>query len=62
MSPEHYRQCALECIEQANGVSAPKAKAMLIEMAETWLKLAHQAEALRQRPYAHHLTLDRQTA
>jgi len=27
----------------ANGVSTPKSKAMLLEMAEAWLKLADQA-------------------
>ncbi len=57
-APEHYRQCALKCIKEANAVSAPKAKAMFLEMAQTWLKLAEQAEAFRNRPYARHLMLD----
>jgi hypothetical protein len=43
----------------ASGVSAPKSKAMLLEMAQDWLKLADQAESLRHRPYAPHLLPDR---
>ncbi len=42
-SPDHYRQHAPDCLQMANGVSTPKSKAMLLEMAEAWLKLADQA-------------------
>jgi len=57
-APEHYRQCALACIKEANSVSSLTVKAMFLEMAQTWLKLAEQADAFRNRPYARHLTLD----
>ena len=57
-APEHYRQCALACIKEANSVSSLTVKAMFLEMAQTWLKLAEQADAFRNRPYARHLMLD----
>jgi len=52
-TPEHYRQYALECLRLADGTSEPGAKAVLIDMAQAWIKLADQSEKNRRFELAH---------
>ena len=40
---DRYRQFAAECVRVAQQTSNPQDKAMLLQMAETWLKLAEKA-------------------
>ena len=44
MTVEQYRRRALECFEAAEYVTDPGTKIWLIEMAQSWLVLAQQAE------------------
>jgi hypothetical protein len=44
MSAEEYRQRAYECFLVAENVSDPGTKIWLLEMAQSWLVLAQQAE------------------
>jgi hypothetical protein len=57
LRPEYYRQSALELLRQANTTSDPRSKAMFIDMAVAWRRLADHVESIRHRPYAHHLAL-----
>jgi hypothetical protein len=43
-SSEEYRRHAGECVRLAQQTKNVKDKAMLLAMAETWLRLAKQAE------------------
>ncbi len=43
-SPELYRAYAQECLHFAAGIETPSCKAMLLHMADAWLRLAQQAE------------------
>jgi hypothetical protein len=42
---EKYRQHAADCARLAQSVSAPQDRAVLMEMAAMWLRLAERAEA-----------------
>ena len=44
-----YRRYAAECVRVAQQTANEKDKLLLLRMAETWTRLAHQAEA-RDRP------------
>jgi hypothetical protein len=52
LRPEYYRQNALEFLRQANITSDPRSKAMFIDMAVAWRRLADHVESIRCRPYA----------
>jgi len=41
---QEYRRLAQECQAMARSVSTPQARAALLEMAQTWLRLAGQQE------------------
>jgi hypothetical protein len=57
LRPEYYRRNALEILRQANTTSDPRSKAILIDMAVAWSRLADHVESIHLRPYAHPLTL-----
>ena len=42
-SADRYKQFAAECVGVAQQTSNPRDKAVLLQMAETWLKLAEKA-------------------
>jgi hypothetical protein len=44
--PDYYRQHALECLRLAN-TNESSTKAVLIDMAQAWIKLAEQAQKNR---------------
>jgi hypothetical protein len=44
-----YRRYVKECLDMANAVQDPKARASLLQMAQVWLRLAQQHGA-KQRP------------
>ncbi len=46
--PELYRRRSLECLQAAQRVVDPKAKASFLELAERWRELAEQADDLEQ--------------
>jgi hypothetical protein len=39
---EHYHDMAAECLRMAQNLDNPISKALLLEMAQTWVKLAEQ--------------------
>jgi hypothetical protein len=43
-SADDYRRHAIECVRLAQNAQNPADKALLLKMAETWLRLAEQAE------------------
>jgi hypothetical protein len=43
-SSDEYRRHAGECVRLAQQAQNPNDKALLVRMAETWLRLAQQAE------------------
>ena len=43
-SADDYRRHATECVRLAQNAQNPADKALLLKMAETWLRLAEQAE------------------
>jgi len=43
-SAELYRAYAQECLHFAAGMGTPSCKAVLLHMADAWLRLAQQAE------------------
>jgi hypothetical protein len=43
MGFDHYRRYALDCIRLANGAGDVRSKAVLIDMAQGWMRLAEQA-------------------
>jgi hypothetical protein len=43
-SADEYRRHASECVRLAQETQSPTDKALLLRMAETWLRLAQQAE------------------
>ena len=45
--PDYYREYALECLRLANHTNEPSTKAVLIDMAQAWIKLAGQAHRNR---------------
>jgi hypothetical protein len=44
--PDYYRQYALECLRLANDTNEPSTKAVLIDMAQAWIKLAERNRQL----------------
>ncbi len=44
LSAELYRAYAQECLHFASGMETPTCRAVLLHMANTWLRLAQQAE------------------
>jgi hypothetical protein len=40
---EHYQQMAAECVRCAHQASNPDNKALLLQMAQTWVHFAEQA-------------------
>ena len=44
MRSEGPRQHAEDCLRRAKGAHAPGAKALLLQMAETWLAMAEKSE------------------
>ena len=44
LSAELYRAYAQECLHFASGMEMPTCRAVLLHMANTWLRLAQQAE------------------
>jgi hypothetical protein len=42
---QDYQHRAAECLRLARGTTNPTNKALLLEMAQTWVKLAEQAQA-----------------
>ncbi len=56
MRPQYYRQCSLDCLRLANTTPDPDIKAVLVDMAQAWLKLGDQARSFRRTNYGH-LTL-----
>jgi hypothetical protein len=44
MAPDEYRRRAAECLRMATGDIDAEHRLLLIERAQTWLDLAHQAE------------------
>ena len=46
--PDYYRQHALACVRLSTDIQEPGTKAMLIDMAQAWIRLSEQAQ--RSRP------------
>ena len=44
MSVDKYRRHAVDCLRIAEGVPSPQSRMILIDMAQSWLLLAQQAE------------------
>jgi hypothetical protein len=44
MAAGEYRRNAIECLRIADETSSARSRVLLIQMAQTWLHLAHQAE------------------
>jgi hypothetical protein len=44
--PDYYRQYALECLRLANDTYEPSTRAVLIDMAQAWIKLAERNRQL----------------
>ena len=53
LRPEYYRQNALDCLRQATTTSDPHCKAVLLDMAIAWRRLANQTESFRGRSCTH---------
>jgi hypothetical protein len=51
--PDYYRQYALECLRLANESNEPSTKAVLIDMAQAWIKLVEQAQRNRRLDLVH---------
>ena len=43
MGFDHYRRYALDCLRLANGAGDVRSKAVLIDMAQGWMRLAEKA-------------------
>ncbi len=57
MRPQYYRQYSSDCLRLANTTSDPDIKAVLVDMAQAWLKLAEQAASFHSQKRYGHLTL-----
>ena len=57
--PDHYRQYALDCMRLANATRQPGAKAVLIDMAQSWLRLSEQAQRNRRLDLFEHASPER---
>jgi hypothetical protein len=44
MTPEGYRRLAAECLRVAQDIGHRASRSTLLDMAQTWLELAHLAE------------------
>jgi hypothetical protein len=53
----YYRQNALELLRLWNTTLDPRAKAMFIDMAVAWRRVAYHVDSIRHRPNAHLPTL-----
>jgi hypothetical protein len=59
MSVDKYRRHAVDCLRIAEGVPSPQSRMILIDMAQSWLLLAQQAETsaatdrVHERPEVH---------
>jgi hypothetical protein len=42
MGRQEYRRYAKECLEMANATDDPKVRATLLQMAQTWFRLADE--------------------
>ena len=42
---EHYQRMAAECLKLSRNANDPNNKAVLVDMAATWIRLAEEAEA-----------------
>jgi hypothetical protein len=49
---ETYRLHAGDCVRLAQSISSPEDRALLMEMAAMWLRLADRAEAVGKEPDA----------
>jgi hypothetical protein len=47
---EEHQERAAQCLRLAQSMSDPTNKALLLEMAQTWVKLAEQARVARTTP------------
>ena len=56
MRPQYYRQYSFDCLQLANTTSNPEIKAVLVDIAQAWMKLAEQATSFHPKSYGH-LTL-----
>jgi hypothetical protein len=56
MRPQDHRQYSFDCLRLANTTSEPNTKAVLVDMARAWLKLAEQGTSFHPKTYGH-LTL-----
>ena len=52
MRSDYYRQYAQDCLRLANDTSDPSCKAVLLDMAMAWMRLAELVVSLYRRPYA----------
>jgi hypothetical protein len=43
-SADHFKRRAAECVRLADKADDPDRKSMLLQMAQTWLRLAEKAE------------------
>ena len=57
MRPQYYEQYSSDCLRLANTTSDPDIKAVLVDMAQAWLKLGDQANSLHSHKRYGHLTL-----
>jgi hypothetical protein len=57
MRPQYYQQYSSDCLRLANTTLDPDTKAVLVDMAQAWLKLAEQANSLHSQKRYGHLTL-----
>jgi hypothetical protein len=48
-SADEYRRHARACVRLAQDAQSPSDKALLLRMAESWLRLAEQAEKREQK-------------
>jgi hypothetical protein len=46
---QDYQQKAAECLEQAHAATDPTNKAILLEMAQAWIRLAEQEKGKTNR-------------
>jgi len=51
-SPEEYEKCAAECLRWSRIVTNVQSKAMLVQMAATWIKLAERVRAKAEKEAA----------
>jgi hypothetical protein len=47
MHPNNYRQNAAECLRLAHQAQDARAKFLMLEMAQAWMRLAEHSEKLR---------------